>query len=298
MDEEYKNLGLSAKIVSLLVREAYSRGRTDLFIYTKPGNRAIFTDLGFYPIAEVPSKVVLMENRPDGIKKYLQEISRRSQEFIKENQEDIQEHTDRNIIGAVIVNCNPFTLGHQYLIEYAASQCRILHIFVLWEDKSSFPSEVRYKLVEKGVRHLKNVVVHPGKDYIISDATFPSYFIKEFQDVVETHARLDLEIFTRYFAPALGIQKRFVGEEPYCKVTATYNSVMQEVLPAHDIEVEVVPRKVKGGQPISASRVRELIRAGRLSEIKELVPETTYRFLLSPESEGIIRRIQTNYKRH
>lgn len=291
VDNDYQNMGLSAKIVTHLEREAYSRGKTQLFIYTKPENKVIFSDLGFYTIAEVQSKVVLMENRTDGIKKYLKEITQETKEVTPKN-------GDKKNIAAIVMNCNPFTLGHQYLIEYVASSYQTLHIFVLWEDKSGFPAEIRYRLLKEGVAHLGNVVLHQGKDYIISDATFPSYFIKEFQDVVETHARLDLEIFTRYIAPALGIQKRFVGEEPYCKVTETYNSVMQEILPAHDMEVQVVPRRLSEGQPISASRVRSLIREGRLQEVKALVPETTYQFLLSPEAEGIIKSIQANQKRH
>jgi len=291
VDEEYMSMGLSAKVVTHLVREAYSRGKKHLFIYTKPENKNIFSNLGFYPIAEVPSKVVLMENRPNGIKEYIDEI-------IQEDKECIPDSSDKNCSGAVILNCNPFTLGHKYLIEYAASRCQTLHVFVLQEDKSSFPSLIRFRLVKEGVKHLDNVVLHLGRDYIISDATFPSYFIREFQDVVETHARLDLELFTRYIAPTLGIQKRFVGEEPYCKVTATYNSVMQKILPVNGMEVQVVPRIMNEGRPISASRVRKLIHEGRLDKVKSLVPETTYQFLLSPEAEGIIQRIQADQNRH
>ncbi|MBM7653857.1 [citrate (pro-3S)-lyase] ligase [Neobacillus cucumis] len=284
VDEEFQNRGLSARLVTHLFHVAYSRGKTHLFIFTKPENWMIFSDLGFYPIAEVPSKVVLLENKSDGMEKYLNEISR---------------ETGRQVgSGAVVVNCNPFTLGHQYLIEYAASRCQTLHIFVLEEDKSSFPSAIRYRLVKEGVKHLGNVVVHWGKDYIISDATFPSYFIKKSQDIVETHARLDLELFTRHIAPTLGIQKRFVGEEPYCQVTAIYNMFMQEILPDHGIELEVVPRMLCEGQPISASRVRELIHEGKLHEVKKLVPKTTYQFLLSHEAKGIIHEIQANHKRH
>jgi [citrate (pro-3S)-lyase] ligase len=232
-----------------------------------------------------------MENMPNGIKNYLNQI-------IKEKENIISANRDNQGIGAVVVNCNPFTLGHKYLIEYAASRCQILHVFVLEEDKSRFPSAIRYRLVREGVQHLDNVVVHQGKDYIISEATFPSYFIKEYQDIVETHALLDLEIFTRYISPSLEIQKRFVGEEPCCKVTAAYNSVMQEILPAHGIEVQVLPRLREEGKPISASRVRELIGEGRLSEVKEIVPNHTYEFLLSAEAEVIIQQIQANYKKH
>lgn len=291
VDEQYQNRGLSAAVVTDLIQEAYSRGRTHLFIYTKPENKNIFADLGFYPIAEVPSKVILLENRPFGIKNYLTEIN-------KEKKNQLLENQDGKGVGAVIVNCNPFTLGHQYLIQYAAAKCQTLHVFVLEEDKSSFPAGIRYRLVKEGVQQLDNVVVHQGRDYIISDATFPSYFIKEFQDIVETHAKLDLELFTKYIAPSLGIQKRFIGEEPYCKVTAAYNTVMQEILPANGIEVELIPRMQDGGRPISASRVRELIREGKLSNVQTMVPETTYRFLLSHEAERIIQLIQADHKNY
>ena len=284
VDEKYQNMGLSTAVVSDLIQKAYSKGRTHLFIYTKPENKNIFADLGFYLIAEVPSKVILMENRPFGVKNYLKEIRKGEKDQLLKNQ-------DREGVGAVIVNCNPFTLGHQYLIEYAASKCQTLHVFVLEEDKSSFPAGIRYRLVKEGVHHLDNVVVHQGRDYIISEATFPSYFIKESQTIVETHAKLDLELFTKYIAPTLGIQKRFVGDEPYCKVTAAYNTVMQEILPVDGIGIEVLPRMEYGGQPISASRVRRLIREGRLSDVKKLVPETTYRFLLSDEAEETIQQI-------
>ncbi|MEH7118642.1 [citrate (pro-3S)-lyase] ligase [Neobacillus vireti] len=287
VDDQYQNMGLSTAVVSDLIQNAYSKGRTHLFIYTKPKNKNIFADLGFYLIAEVPSEVVLMENRPFGIKNYLKEINKGKKDSLLKNQ-------DRESTGAVIVNCNPLTLGHQHLIEYAAAKCQTLHVFVLEEDKSSFPAVIRHRLVKEGVQHLDNVIVHQGRDYIISEATFPSYFIKESQKIVETHVKLDLEIFIKYIAPSLGIQKRFVGDEPYCKVTSAYNTVMQKILPDHGIGIEVVPRLEYGGQPISASRVRELIREGRLAEVEKLVPKPTYQFLLSNEAEGIIQQIHAD----
>jgi [citrate (pro-3S)-lyase] ligase len=284
VDETYQNRGLSAKIVSRLIQEEYERNRTHLFIYTKPKNISIFSDLGFYAIYEVPLKVVLMENRASGIAKYVEKLS--SKKYESKN------------TAAIVMNCNPFTLGHRYLIEYAAVRCDTLHLFVVWEDKSSFPAEVRYRLITEGVRDIPNVIVHKGEDYIISNATFPSYFIKEYQDQVETHARLDLGIFARYIAPALGISLRFVGEEPCCAVTSEYNKIMQEFLPGQGVQVEVVPRKLHNGQPISASRVRELIRMNKINEIEELVPESTYRFLTSPEAGEIVSAIQSSAQRH
>lgn len=278
VEDEYKGQGLSARVITHLVNEQYARGRTHLFIYTKPENRRIFSELGFYPVAEVRDKVVLMENRPDGIKRYMDEIAAQTGTIVPS--------------AAVVVNCNPFTNGHKYLLEYAAARCEMLHVFVVWEDRSLFPAEVRYRLVREGVAHIPNISVHKGRDYIISNATFPSYFIKQYEDVVEIHAGLDLEIFSQYIAKRLDIRKRFVGEEPYCPVTAAYNRMMGQILPPKGIEVEIVPRMTSGGNAISASRVRELLGRSDMDEVKKLVPETTLHFLLSKEGEQIIKKIK------
>lgn len=312
VDEAYAGRGLSARVMNHLIREQYRRGRTRLFIFTKPRNKMIFSELGFHLVAETPS-AVLLENRKDGLSQYLDELRRASGDGEEEgkgkgkgkgkgvheeevHEEEVHEeevHEDEvHAVGAVVVNGNPFTLGHRYLIEYAAARVHKLHVFVVWEDRSVFPQEIRYRLIEEGVKHLSNVVLHLGRDYIISDATFPSYFLKKDEDAAEVHAELDLTLFSRHIAPHLQITKRFVGEEPYCKVTRTYNKTMKKLLPAWGIEVEEVPRICSGQEAISASRVRELIRKDDMNAVKELVPETTYRFLQSPEAGEIIRRIR------
>ncbi len=284
VDEEYKSLGLSSRVVTHLVNEEYKRGRPHLFVFTKPENESIFSELGMYTVGKVPSRVVLMENRRDGIEKYLDRISEAAGKITAS--------------AAVVVNCNPFTLGHRHLLEYAASRCQKLHVFVVWEDRSCFPAEVRYRLVREGVSHLPNVVVHEGRDYIISDATFPSYFIKTYDAMAEVHARLDITIFLQHIAKRLEIKKRYVGEEPFDAVTSAYNRVMGEMLPAAGLELEVIPRLASGDVAISASRVREAIRAGRIEEVRALVPENTYRFLISSEAEEVIRRIRSSSGRH
>jgi [citrate (pro-3S)-lyase] ligase len=284
VDSKYKELGLSNKVVSLLVSEEYQRGRTHLFIYTKPSNYKMFSDMGFYKIIELPEKVVLMENDPNGIKKYIDEISNLKRKG--------------KIISSIVMNCNPFTLGHQYLIEKAASISDVLHIFVVWEDKSTFPPEVRYKLIKNGTKHISNVIVHKGKDYIISNATFPSYFIKEGKEIVKTHAFLDLKIFSEYIAPSLNINRRFVGEEPYCPVTKAYNEAMKKLLPEYGIEVVEIPRFTVKGTPVSASKVREFLKKEEFSNIQELVPKTTYDYLISNDAKPIIKKMKNSAGRH
>lgn len=257
--------GLAASVVSEVVTDAIHAGLTHLFVFTKPSNRQIFDGLGFFPMAET-SDVLLMENRRDGVKHFVASL----------------ECPIRNgVIGAVVANCNPFTKGHQYLMETAASQCDFLHIFVLSTEKSLFPMALRMKMVRRGTEHLKNVAVHPTGDYLISAATFPDYFLKDKTCADDVKCELDLSIFARCFAAPMNITRRFIGTEPLSPVTARYNEVMKTYLPQRGIEVTEIPRCEIGGSPISATRVRDLLNRGGLDEpgLALLLPETTLALL-------------------
>ncbi|MBD5162743.1 MAG: [citrate (pro-3S)-lyase] ligase [Oscillibacter sp.] len=268
--------GLLNQVVTHLMEVQLERGNLRLFLYTKESTAKFFGDLGFYEIARVSGSLVFMENRRDGFAGYLRtlELARRSGRS-----------------AALVMNANPFTLGHQYLAETAAASCDALHLFLVSEDASLFPFAVRKKLVTEGVAHLPNVVCHDSGPYIISSATFPSYFLKDEAAVIEGHARLDLAIFVR-IAQALGVTVRYVGEEPTSQVTGLYNQIMAAELPKAGIGCTVIPRKEAEGAPISASAVRRLIRAGRLEEVRALVPRTTYAYLTSPEARPVIDRIR------
>lgn len=280
----YQGGGVTNKILSELINEAYYRGQRHLFVYTKPENRQFFEDLGFYTIAEIKGQVALLENNKRGIHDFVQELKK--------------EKIEGDTIGSLVMNCNPFTLGHQYLIEKAAKECDGVHVFILGEDYSTFPSEIRYELVKQGVAHLSNVRVHKGRDYMISGATFPSYFIQGEEAVVEAQASLDVTVFKEYIAPALGINRRYVGEEPFCAVTNLYNKTMGNILPKAGIEVRVLPRKKQENMVISASLVRKGLAEKRLESIRSLVPDSTYEFLLSKEAEGIIEELRKGHRRH
>lgn len=281
--ENYQGEGLTNKIATQLINEAYQRGETHLFIYTKPENRRMFEDLGFYAITEVENYVCLLENQRDGIKTYIENLKRKKR--------------DGHVIGSIVMNCNPFTLGHQYLIEEAAKECDVLHVFIVWEDRSSFPAEVRYELVKAGTKHLENVFLHKGENYIISAATFPSYFLKG-EEILRSHTLLDLKIFTEFIVPALNIHRRYVGEEPYCPVTKMYNETMHQVLPEAGIELKMFERKKQDDCCISASMVRKELAAGRWETVRKLVPESTYQYLLTEEGQKITEIIKKSNSRH
>ncbi len=255
--------GLSATILTELVKDALRAGFTHQFLYTSPTISRPFADLGFYPIATTPD-AVLMENEKDGVKKFVAGLENRQVD---------------GLVSAIVANCNPFTNGHLYLVETAASQSALVHMFILSEDKSRFSTADRTNLVKAGVAHLPNVIVHPTSDYLISTATFPDYFIKDKARADEINCTLDLTIFAQCFAQPMGIVRRYVGTEPTDQVTLSYNRQMQALLPKYGIEVVEIPRLQQANHAVSASRVRQLLDEGRLDEIKPLVPPTTFAYL-------------------
>ncbi|HAH76405.1 MAG TPA: [citrate (pro-3S)-lyase] ligase [Prevotella stercorea] len=179
--------------------------------------------------------------------------------------------------GVVVMNCNPFTLGHRYLIEQAAKQVERLFVMVVREDCSLFAYAERKAMVEQGVAHLENVTVIDGSEYAISQATFPTYFLKRLDDAADTQMLLDLDLFSRHIAPALGATVRFVGTEPTDRLTRRYNQLMHEVL----ADVRETARLEKEGNAVSASRVRKAMEQGDMNVIRQLVPPTTLPYIIA-----------------
>lgn len=275
VSKQHQGEGLLNQIITHLMDVQFQRGNMHLFLYTKVDSAKFFGDLGFYEIARVDGTLVFMENRRDGFANYLKRLEKTRTE---------------GTCAALVMNANPFTLGHQYLAETASAACDTLHIFVLSEDTSLVPFAVRKQLVKAGVAHLPNVVLHDSGPYIISNATFPSYFLKDENAVIHGHARLDLAVFTR-IAKALNVTVRYVGEEPTSLVTGIYNGIMAQSLPEAGIACRILPRKDAGGKAISASTVRQAIQQEDWETVKTLVPQTTLDYFLSPASEPVRRAI-------
>ena len=253
VSREHQGEGLLNQIITHLMEIQHERGNYQLFLYTKVNSAKFFGDLGFYEIARVDGTLVFMENRRDGFASYLKRLAKTKTEGKS---------------AALVMNANPFTLGHQYLAETAAAACDTLHL---------------KKLIQEGTAHLPNVVLHDSGPYIISSATFPSYFLKDEAAVIEGHARLDLEIFKK-IAAALNVTVRFVGEEPTSQVTGLYNQIMEIELPRAGIECRVIPRKAVDGQAISASTARKALQDGDMETFRRLVPPTTAAWFESPEA--------------
>lgn len=277
VSQQHQGEGLLNEVVSHLMEYQMARGYTHLFLYTKIKSAKFFQSLGFYEIARVDGTLVFMENRRNGFPSYLSRLEKTARPGVS---------------GAIVMNANPFTLGHQYLVETAAGRCDTLHLFLLSEDASLVPFGVRKQLVQAGTAHLKNVVLHDSGPYIISNATFPSYFLKDDAAVIQGHAKLDLAIFVR-IARALGVTVRFVGEEPTSQVTGLYNEIMAAQLPENGIDCVILPRKEALGKAISASTVRAALQAGDWQTLSQLVPQTTLDYFRSSEAEPVLRRIRS-----
>lgn len=264
VDETFRGENLSARLLAEVENLALQRGHFHLFLCTRPCNEARFARSGFWPLARSGNNAVLMENTPQGIRRYCRQL------------ESLRQPGTR--IGSIVMNANPFTLGHRHLVEQAASACDWLHLFVVREDASFFPFRERLAMVNAGVAHLPNVTVHEGSRYLISRATFPAYFLKETGKVQQAWSEIDVRIFRDYIVPALGITHRFVGSEPFCDVTRQYNDTLHSVL-ADAVSVVELPRIKAVGSAISASEVRRLLKTQQFSRIREIVPDTTFAHL-------------------
>ena len=254
VDSDAEGQGAMAAVLSALIAEAYARGIHRLFLCTKPENLRMFRSMGFHTVIET-TDAVLLENRKDGLESFLASIPKYD-----------------GVCGAVVCNCDPFTLGHRHLIEYAASHCDNLYVFAVSEKGSMFSPEERLEMIRKGTADIENCHVFESDLYLISRATFPAYFIRDESRADLVKSDLDIELFCRRIAPALNISIRFAGEEPFSPVTRAYNERMKELLPANGIAFEEIPRLSE----ISAGKVRSLIKDGEFEKAREMVPESTY----------------------
>ncbi len=264
------------------------------FVFTRPSSSVFFRGLGFKEIAVAEPLFCVLEFGFESIVNY--------QNYLK----SLKKETKTDQVAAIVVNCNPFTNGHKYLIEKAASENELLYLLVVEENRSAFPFAVRWELIKRGIAHLPNVVMVKGGEYVVSGAIFPAYFLKQeaISLIMEKQAELDVNIFGKYIVNILGIKRRYVGTENYCPTTEAYNAAMHKLLPSFGVAVIEVERKSIGADDnnepnyISASKVREAIRTDQLDQIRDFLPDSTNAFLLSDESAEIREKIKKSVARH
>lgn len=262
VSEEVRSEGITNALISRLISMSDVPA---VKVFTKPENEPVFASLGFRVIARAET-AVLMENGIGGLAGYVSYL------------EGLRS-PGRN--GVIVMNANPFTNGHRYLVEQAAGQVDRLYIIVVKEDRSRFSYAERMAMVESGTSDLDNVTVCQGSDYVISAATFPTYFLKSLDDAAPAHIALDLDLFVRHIAPALGAEIRFAGSEPTDALTMRYNTAMAGTLPSFGMDFVEIQRLTDGGTAVSASRVRRLLDEGAFAGAASIVPETTVPYLIA-----------------
>lgn len=265
VSDTLRDEGISATLVSHLMSIAMNRQYEAVKVFTKPSNQKIFESLGFHLLAEAP-KAVLLENGLSGwltYERYLKSLRREGKS------------------GLIVMNANPFTRGHRFLISQAARQVDTLFIIPVKEDRSEFSYAERKAMLEAGCSDLENVIVCEGSDYSISAATFPTYFLKELDEAATTQMSLDLSLFAKRIAPALGAKIRFVGSEPLDAMTQRYNELMHELLPLEGISVVEIARLSEEDRAISASAVRAALDEGKFSKAAPKAFPTTIPYLLA-----------------
>ena len=299
---EVRSEGLVAPLVSHILSQ---HGPGNLKVFTKPENEAVFGSLGFHAIARAPL-AILMENGR-GLEAYCACLKDTLLSFRPtEGSGEIA-----SSVGVVVMNANPFTLGHRYLLEQAAAQVDRLVVIPV-RTSYAFPYTERLAMIKAGAP--SGVTVVEGSDYQISAATFPTYFLKDLSEAAETQMRLDLDLFARHIAPALGATVRFVGSEPQDPLTARYNTLMQELLPLKVVEIPRLKAEPVSeenyfsqgfaknqfssddGMPehntkvISASAVRAALEEGSYARAAALCPESTRPYLMAALAERALRR--------
>lgn len=269
---------LSGILLNVLMDEAYARGIYHFFVFTGPDQARQFQGSGFREII-CNEYAALLESGRNSINGFMASLK-------------LSLGDPEGKRGAIVMNLNPMTRGHLFLIEEARSRVDELVIFLVEEDLSVFPFKDRLAILKAQVKDMPGVRAVAGGPYMVSRATFPTYFLKKADEDLPAYTTTDAGIFGKYYAKSLGITERFVGEEPLDPVTAAYNEALARELAHHGVALHIIPRKEEGGKPISASRVRRLLAAGNLEEAMALVPEATRAFLMTAAGKDIIDKIR------
>lgn len=268
---------ITAKLVTSLVNKLYDQGIFHYFLFTKMENEELFSSMGF--------NLLYRGGYSSLFEKGLYKIDDSLEKMKKEYK--IQGENS-----AIVLNCNPFTKGHRYLIEEASKISENLLLFIVEEDKSIFPFQDRFDIVKEGIKDLQNVKLIKGGEYIISSASFPTYFLKKKEEGVLNQASIDAGIFAKYFCSKFNIKDRYVGEEPLDYVTNLYNNALDKELHKYLVNLHIIPRLKINDEVISASRVRKYLKDGEYEKAGDLLPKATIEYLKSGKGQEVIKKIE------
>lgn len=261
VDKTYQGEDLTGKLVNKIVEKMSEENIFSYQVYTKPKYKMVFESLGFETIVE-SSDALFLEKGTSTIIDKLEEMK----QLMIHNFGKINSGSN---IGCITMNANPFTLGHQYLVEEALKNHDYLVIFLVSEDKSIFSYEERHSLAYICTQRFPNVLIIPSSIYMVSSFTFPAYFIHDESVRNSNIAYLDALIFKNYFMKYLYIKKRYVGSETK-DYMVNYNNILKEIL---NDKLVIIPRNQIDDVTVSASNVRMLLEEHKVTEALQYIPQ-------------------------
>ncbi|GHV45659.1 hypothetical protein FACS1894204_05380 [Synergistales bacterium] len=182
-------------------------------------------------------------------------------------------------VGSIAINADPFTVGHRFIVEKAAGESDVLYVFVVEGEKPLLPWDERVELATNALGDLKNVTVLKSGRFVAPTLRAPGYFDENAAAEVAIDTCLDVRLFVKHIIPLLGVNARFVGTEPASPILTQYNRAMKAILTRNNVKFVECERFVVNEKPVSATQVRDLIKAKKGAEIKELVPENVCAYL-------------------
>ena len=263
VDHEHRGKNLATMLVSKIVNAMRRDKIYAYMVYTKTMYVYVFESLNFRMIANTEN-VCLMEGGLGSIEQDIETMKT----SLEQNHHVNLEKKD---VGAIVVNCNPMTKGHHRLITESAKRHDVFIVFVVQEDESFFTFKERFSIVHLALSDDDSIIVVPSGKYIVSNLTFPSYFLKSINERQKEHAKLDGIIFRDYFLTAFNIRKRYVGTETI-DVMCAYNDILKTYLGERLVEIK---RFEQAGETISASLVRKHIANGENDKALSYVPKST-----------------------
>ncbi|MDV3158388.1 MAG: hypothetical protein Q8753_01890 [Pigeon pea little leaf phytoplasma] len=120
-------------LISFIIKRIYKENFNEIFVFTKPINFTIFKKLGF-KLIYFNEDFGFFTNRYDYFEEYLVYLSEIQKKNIVSNM---------NNISAIVMNANPFTKGHQYLVQTASNNSDFVYLIMVKEDISLFSGRQR-----------------------------------------------------------------------------------------------------------------------------------------------------------
>jgi len=266
VEKERQGEGFMNTLITELYTYGRNKGYKDIFIFSKTENEKIFRSCGFITVSKT-DRWIFLESDKNGLKKWVGKYK----------------YLSKGKNSCIVMNANPFTLGHHYLVEKALEKLdknSKLIIFVVEQDSSYFDFKTRFELVNLGlsdINYNKQIVIIPSGPYILSMATFPTYFTKDKEEAKFACSQLDINLFAQKIAPELNIRQRFVGTEKNDITTACYN---KNLFSSINYLVQI-PRLELTGTPISASWVRKYYNANNFQKMRKLLPPRNFQYLVA-----------------